>query len=65
MKYQIKKLEANNFDLFEQNKLPGRAYAIPYRDSEKLLAQSVLTERYESDLENVAENVSEKRSPAR
>lgn len=53
MKYQIKKLEANNFDLFEQNKLPGRAYAIPYRDSEKLLAQSILTERYESDLVTV------------
>ncbi len=53
MKYQIKKLEANNFDLFEQNKLPGRVYAIPYRDREALLRQSALTERYESDLVTV------------
>ncbi len=53
MKYQIKKLEANNFDLFEQNKLPGRAYAIPYRDRDLLLRQSVLTERYESDMVTV------------
>lgn len=53
MKYQIKKLEANNFDLFEQNKLPGRVYAIPYRDKEALLRQSALTERYESDLVTV------------
>ena len=53
MKNQIKKLEANNFDLFEQNKLPGRVYAIPYRDKEALLRQSALTERYESDLVTV------------
>lgn len=53
MKYQIKKLEANNFSVFEQNKLPGRAYAIPYRDSAKLLAQDALTERFESDLVTV------------
>ena len=53
MKYQIKKLEANNFDLFEQNKLPGRAYAIPYRDRETLLRQDATSERFESDLVSV------------
>ena len=53
MKYQIKKLEANNFDIFEENKLPARAYAIPYCDRERLLRQDVLRERYESDLVTV------------
>ncbi len=49
MKYQIKKLRINDFDVFEQNKLAGRSYFIPYGDKERLLGQSSLTERYSSD----------------
>ncbi len=49
MKYQIKKLKINDFDVFEQNKLSGRSYFIPYSDKEALLSQTALTERYSSD----------------
>ncbi len=49
MKYQIKKLRINDFEVYEQNKLAGRSYFIPYKDKEKLLTQTVLTERYSSD----------------
>ncbi|MBQ9913346.1 MAG: hypothetical protein IJO73_03855 [Clostridia bacterium] len=49
MKYQIKKLRINDFDVYEQNKLAGRSYFIPYSDKEKLLGQTALTERYSSD----------------
>lgn len=49
MKYQIKKLSINDFSVYEQNKLAGRSYFIPYKDKEKLLEQTVLTERYSSD----------------
>ena len=49
MKYQIKKLKINDFDVYEQNKLTGRSYFIPYSDKERLLEQTVLTERYSSD----------------
>ena len=46
MKYQIKKLEANNFDVFEVGKLRPRSYFIPYSDRKLLEKQSVLTERF-------------------
>lgn len=49
MKYQIKKLRINDFGVYEENKLAGRSYFIPYSDKEKLLSQSTLTERYSSD----------------
>ncbi len=49
MKYQIKKLRINDFDVYEQNKLAGRSYFIPYSDKAKLLEQTALTERYSSD----------------
>ncbi len=53
MKYQIKKLRINDFDIYEQNKLAGRSYFIPYTDREKLIEQTALTERYSSDTVNV------------
>lgn len=53
MKYQIKKLEANNFDVYQIGKLPGRSYFIPYHDRELLEKQNVLTERYSSDMVTV------------
>ena len=53
MKYQIKKLEANNFDVFEIGKLKPRSYFIPYSDRALLERQSVLSERYSSDMVTV------------
>ena len=53
MKYQIKRLEANNFDVFEIGKLPARSYFIPYTDRAALQKQSVLSERYSSDMVTV------------
>ena len=53
MKYQIKKLEVNNFDVFEQGKIQGRSYFIPYGSKELLEKQNALSKRYESDLVTV------------
>ncbi len=53
MKYQIKKLHINNFDIYEENKLAARSYFIPYGKKSKLLEQSVSTERYNSDIVTV------------
>ena len=53
MKYQIKKLEANNFDVFEVGKLRPRSYFIPYSDRKLLEKQSALTERFSSDMVTV------------
>lgn len=53
MKYQIKKLEINNFSVFEENKLKGRTYFIPYTDKTELLKQTALTERFSSDIVTV------------
>lgn len=53
MKYQIKKLYINDFNVFEENKLTARSYFIPYGKKEKLLEQNVLTERYNSDIVTV------------
>lgn len=53
MKYQIKKLNINNHDIYEENKLTARSYFIPYTDKEKLLEQTALTERYNSDMVSV------------
>ena len=49
MKYQIKKLLVNQFDVISQGKLPPRSDLIPYRDAQKLQSQTVLTERFQSD----------------
>ena len=53
MKYQIKKLNINNFDIFYQNKLNARSYFIPYKDKELLRTKTVLDERYGSDMVSV------------
>ncbi len=53
MKYQIKKLEANNFDVFEIGKLAARNYFIPYSGRAELQKQDVLSERYSSDMVTV------------
>ncbi len=53
MKYQIKKLEINNFAVYEQNKLSARAYFIPYSDKEKLMKTGAVQQRYNSDLVTV------------
>ena len=53
MKYQIKKLLINNFDVYEENKLPGRSYFIPYSDKETLSSKTALDERFGSDMVNV------------
>lgn len=53
MKYQIKKLEANNFDVFSVGKLDARSYFIPYTDRALLEKQTALSERYSSDMVTV------------
>lgn len=53
MKYQIKKLEVNSFDVFDRGKMDGRAYFIPYADRKTLEKQDALTERYESSIVTV------------
>ena len=49
MKYRIQKLHANEFGIFEENKLPARSYFIPYGDRAALAAQNAVTERANSD----------------
>ena len=53
MKYHIKKLDVNNFDVMEEGKLSGRSYFIPYTSKKILSKQTALTERYKSDLVTV------------
>lgn len=53
MKYQINKTLHNNFALYEQNKLPPRAYAIPFRKAEDALKAVPVEERYSSDIVSV------------
>lgn len=53
MKYQIKKLEINNFSVYEQGKLKARSYFIPYENRKLLEKQNSVTERYNSDMVTV------------
>jgi beta-galactosidase len=53
MKYNIKKLLINDFSVYEENKLPGRSYFIPYTDKKDLSEKTALDERYNSDLVTV------------
>ena len=53
MKYNIKKLLINNFDVYEDNKLPGRSYFIPYTDKKVLSEKTAINERFGSDLVTV------------
>ncbi len=53
MKYRISKLHINNFSVFEENRLEARSYFIPYTGRKELSAQTVLSERYSSDMVTV------------
>ena len=49
MKYSIKKLNINNIDVYEENKLSPRSYFIPYKSKKKLSKTDSVTNRYKSD----------------
>lgn len=53
MKYQIKKLEVNHFDVYETGKNAPRSYFIAYTDRKSLEKQTALTERYNSSIVQV------------
>lgn len=53
MLYRIKNDNHRNFDLFEENKLMGRAYAIPYTNKKTLSSTDYGAERYNSDMVTV------------
>ena len=50
MKYLINRENFRQFDISEINKLPPRAYFIPYPTKKLLSEQTVLTERYQSPM---------------
>ncbi|MCH5198738.1 MAG: hypothetical protein J1E34_07515 [Oscillospiraceae bacterium] len=50
MIYRISKTLHKNFNVFEKNKLPPRAYAIPYSEKNVLAEISYADERYSSDI---------------
>lgn len=49
MKYQLKDDLYSNFAVFEENKMAGRAYFIPFGDAERAQNIGLLEERYASD----------------
>ena len=49
MKYSIKKLNINNIDVYEENKLSPRSYFIPSKNKNKLAKTDALNNRYKSD----------------
>ncbi len=53
MKYQIKKLFINDFEVYEKNKLPARAYFIPDVNKADFENTTALTERYNSSMVKV------------
>lgn len=53
MKYMINRANFRQFDIAEIGKLSPRAYFIPYSTKEALTEQTVLTERYNSDMVTV------------
>ena len=53
MKYNISRTNFRSFDVSEINKLPPRAYFVPYKVKKSLLEQTVLTERYNSTMVRV------------
>ena len=53
MKYTLNKTNFNDFKVFEINKLPGRAYMIPYSSKEVLSKTKFVKEAYNSDLVRV------------
>ena len=50
MIYRLKNKNYCDFDVIEKNKLPARAYFIPFSDKEKALAAKPTEARYKSDL---------------
>ena len=48
MKYQINKTNYCTFNIFQDNKLPGRSYFIPYPNKEECDEVSLLDKRYKS-----------------
>ena len=50
MKYQWNQTNYHNFHLFEENKLPARAYFIPYQNEEETKNVSLTEYRYRSSL---------------
>lgn len=49
MKYILKKLNINNFAVYEENKLSPRSYFIPYKSRKRLEKTDALSCRYKSD----------------
>ena len=48
MKYTLNKTNYSNFNLFEENKLPGRSYFIPYGNKKDASKVSMKERRYRS-----------------
>ncbi len=57
MNYKINKTLHNTFGIFEKNKLPPRAYAIPYATEQGLRDTALRDERYASDMVEVLSGV--------
>lgn len=53
MQYKLNRSNYRDFDTFAVGKLDGRAYFIPYRSREALMATDALTERFQSDMVQV------------
>lgn len=53
MKYTINRTNHSNFEFYEINKRPGRAYFIPYGSKESLKKTPVSSERFSSDIVKV------------
>lgn len=53
MKYELRNQNYRDFDVFELNREPGRAYAIPYSDAKTLAETPFTKERTNSDLVRV------------
>ncbi len=53
MKYTIKRKNFNDFSVYEINKLPGRAYTVPYSSKETLAKTPFRKEQYNSDIVRV------------
>lgn len=49
MKYYINKRNYRDFSKFEENRLPHRAYFIPFLSSENMSSTTYLNERFKSD----------------
>lgn len=50
MKYSFEHKNYSNFNIFEENKMPPRAYLIPFKSLKNLKATDYLSERYKSDM---------------